>query len=84
MGTGFQPSLVFMRLVSHGATPLAAFMDRETVAGVMFPVYLISGEPPTGLTMDIAVVGTWLLTIAVGEWVARGLHSPDHFGQSAL
>lgn len=74
-------------MLRHRAWMIRAYaigMGSGTVAPVMFPVYLISGEPPTGLTMDIAVVGTWLLTIAVGEWVARGLHSPDHFGQSAL
>jgi uncharacterized membrane protein len=44
-----------------------------TVAPVMFPIYLITGAPPTGLASDIAVVGMWLLTIAVGEWVVRRL-----------
>ena len=51
-------------------------MGSGTVAPVMFPVYLISGEPPTGLTTDIVVVGMWLLTIAVGEWVVRRLAFP--------
>lgn len=51
-------------------------MGSGTPALVLFPVYLISGEPPTGLTTDIAVVGVWLLTIAVGEWVVRRLAFP--------
>ncbi len=51
-------------------------MGSGTVSLVLFPVYLISGEPPTGLTTDIVVVGTWLATIAVGEWVVRRLAVP--------
>jgi uncharacterized membrane protein len=61
-------------LLRHRAWMIRAYaigMGSGTVAPVMFPVYLIRGEPPTGLTTDIAVVGTWLLTIAVGEWVVR-------------
>jgi uncharacterized membrane protein len=60
----------------HRAWMIRAYaigMGSGTVALVMFPLYLISGEPPTGLTTDIAVVGTWLFTIAVGEWVVRRL-----------
>ena len=69
----------------HRAWMIRAYaigMGSGTVAPVMFPLYLIRGEPPTGLTTDIAVVGVWLLTIAVGEWVVRrpafpGPLSPD-------
>jgi Predicted membrane protein (DUF2306) len=46
-------------------------MGQGTVALVMFPIYLITGEPPTGLGSDIVVVGMWLLNIALGEWVVR-------------
>lgn len=48
-------------------------MGTGPVALVMFPIYLITGEPPTGLASDIVVVGMWLLSIAVGEWVVRRL-----------
>jgi hypothetical protein len=44
----------------------------------MFPVYLITGKPLMGLASDLAVVGVWLLTIAVGEWVARRFARPVH------
>jgi len=56
----------------------AIAMGSGTVAPVMFPVYLMSGEPPTGVIADIAVVGMWVLTIGVGEWVVRRLavHGP--------
>ncbi|GGJ22613.1 DUF2306 domain-containing protein [Neoroseomonas lacus] len=73
-------------MVRHRAWMIRAYaigMGSGTVALVMFPVYLISGEPPTGLTTDIVVVGMWLLTIAVGEWVVRRLASPDHCSRSA-
>ena len=42
----------------------------------MFPIYLITGVPPTGLATDIAVVGMWLINIALGEWVVRRLALP--------
>lgn len=54
----------------HRAWMIRAYaigMGSGTVAPVLFPVYLVSGEPPTGLITDIVVVVTWLLTIAVGE-----------------
>ncbi|MBP0464180.1 DUF2306 domain-containing protein [Roseomonas sp. PWR1] len=63
----------------HRAWMIRAYaigMGSGTVAPVMFPVYLISGEPPTGLTADIVVLGMWLLTIAVGQWVVRRLAFP--------
>lgn len=58
----------------HRAWMIRAYaigMGSGTVAPVIFPVFLINGEPPTGLTTDMAVVGMWLVTIAVGEWVVR-------------
>ena len=66
-------------MLRHRAWMIRAYaigMGSGTVALVLFPVYLISGEPPTGLTTDIVVVGMWLLTIAVGEWVVRRLAVP--------
>jgi uncharacterized membrane protein len=50
-------------------------MGTGTVALVMFPIYLITGAPPMGLASDIVVVGTWLLNIALGEWVVRRMAS---------
>jgi uncharacterized membrane protein len=66
-------------MLRHRAWMIRAYaigMGSGTVAPVMFPVYLIRGEPPTGLTTDIVVVGMWLLAIAVGEWVVRRLAFP--------
>lgn len=58
----------------HRAWMIRAYaigMGTGTVAPVLFPLYLVTGEPPTGLAFDIVVVGMWLLSIALGEWVAR-------------
>ena len=63
----------------HRAWMIRAYaigMGQGTVALVMFPLYLVTGEPPTGLTTDIVVVSMWLLNIALGEWVIRRMSSP--------
>jgi len=63
----------------HRAWMIRAYaigMGTGTVALVMFPVYLITGKPPTGLASDIVVVGMWLLNIALGEWVVRRIALP--------
>jgi hypothetical protein len=49
----------------------AVGMGTGPVALVMFPMYLINGEPINGLVSDIVVVGMWLVSIALGEWVIR-------------
>lgn len=46
-------------------------MGTGPVALVLFPIYLITGQPPTGLASDVVVVGMWLLSIGVGEGVVR-------------
>lgn len=66
-------------LPRHRAWMIRAYaigMGSGTVAPVMFPIYLIRGEPPTGLITDFLVVCMWLLTIAVGEWVVWRLACP--------
>jgi len=63
----------------HRAWMIRAYaigMGTGPVALVMFPLYLITGEPPTGLASDVLVVGMWLLSIALGEWVVRRLAMP--------
>ena len=60
----------------HRAWMIRAYaigMGQGTVALVMFPIYLITAVPPTGLTTDIVVVGMWLFNIALAEWVVRRL-----------
>jgi uncharacterized membrane protein len=63
----------------HRAWMIRAYaigMGQGTVALVMFPIYLITGEPPMGLATDIVVVGVWLLNIVLGEWVIRRMSNP--------
>jgi uncharacterized membrane protein len=66
-------------MLRHRAWMIRAYaigMGQGTVALVMFPIYLITGEPPMGLATDIVVVVMWLLNIALGEWVIRRLALP--------
>jgi len=46
------------------------------VSFVMFPIYIITGEPPSGLTSDLIFVGAWIVSIAVGEWVIARINRP--------
>ena len=66
-------------MLRHRAWMIRAYaigMGQGAVALVMFPIYLITGQPPMGLVTDIVVVGMWLLNIALGEWVVRRLAFP--------
>ena len=40
---------------------------------VLFPIYLLTGVPPTGLGSDLIFVASWIGSIAAGEWVIRRL-----------
>lgn len=63
----------------HRAWMIRAYaigMGQGTAALVLFPIYLITGEPPAGLTTAIVVVGMWLLNIALAEWVVCRLALP--------
>jgi uncharacterized membrane protein len=56
----------------HRAWMIRAYavgMGTGPVALVLFPMYLINGELIRGLVSDIVVVGMWLVSIALGEWV---------------
>lgn len=60
--------------VRHRAWAIRAYavgMGLGTVALVFIPLYIITGQPPFGLLSDILFVVTWVLTIAIGEVVAR-------------
>jgi hypothetical protein len=58
-------------IVRHRAWAIRAYaigMGSGTVALVFFPIYLIAGEPPSGLTADVIFVLWW-----ASEWVVRRL-----------
>jgi uncharacterized membrane protein len=59
---------------THRAWMIRAYaigMGGATVALAMFPIYLATGAPVTGITSDLVFVGWWLVTIAIGERVIR-------------
>ncbi len=49
----------------------AVGMGLGATALVFFPIYVITGQPPTGLASDILFVASWVLTIAFAEVVLR-------------
>ena len=59
-------------IASHGAWMIRAYaigVGGTTVAVVMFPIYLITGAPVTGLASDLVFVGWWLTMIWVAECI---------------
>lgn len=46
-------------------------MGATAVTMVFFPIYAITGEPPTGLAADIAFLGAWTACVVVAEIVVR-------------
>ena len=64
----------------HRAWVIRAYaigMGSGTVALVFFPIYIINGEPPTGLAADMVFIGWWAFNIGLAEWVIHRL-SPLH------
>ncbi len=80
-GTGLLVSLILAirhvragRRAAHGAWMIRAYalgMGQSLTAFVLLPVYLATGTPPVGLTADLAVAVSWVLTILVAERLAR-------------
>lgn len=63
----------------HRAWMIRAYavgMGQSTVSFIGLPIYLITGEPPVGTLMDLLIAGSWLLNIAIGEWVIRRTVAP--------
>jgi len=46
-------------------------MGTAPIGFVFFPLFLSTGVPPEGLTVDLVFVGTWITSIAVAEAVIR-------------
>ena len=51
-------------------------MGAATVSLIMFPIFVATGEPPAGLLSDLVFVGSWVINIAIGEWVIRRTAAP--------
>jgi hypothetical protein len=49
-------------------------MGSATVSFILFPIYIITGEPPNGLAADLAFVASWVINIGIAEMVIRRLH----------
>ena len=50
---------------------------QALVAFFLFPVYLITGEPPLGLIADLTVVLSWLITLVAAERIIRRIERPS-------
>ena len=49
----------------------ALAMGTAPIAFVFLPIYALTGVPPTGLTADLILIGTWLACIGAAEAVIR-------------
>ncbi len=61
-------------ILRHRAWAIRAYaigMGLGAVGLVFFPIYLVTGQPPTGVTSDILFVASWVLTIVFAEVVVR-------------
>lgn len=61
----------FLRHRAWAIRAYAIGMGLGAVSLVFFPIYIITGQPPTGLASDILFVASWVLTIAFAEVVIR-------------
>lgn len=64
------------RLARHAAWMVRAYaigMGTGTVSVLVLPIVLLTGRPPAGLDSDPVLLAAWLITVAVGEGVARRL-----------
>jgi len=46
-------------------------MGATAVTTVFFPIYVITGEPPTGLVADIIFLGSWAACVVLAEVLVR-------------
>ena len=46
-------------------------IGATAVTMVFFPIYLITGQPPTGLASDIAFLGAWTACVVFAEGLVR-------------
>lgn len=61
----------FLRHRAWAIRAYAVGMGLGTVALVFIPIYIVTGQPPVGLSSDILFVVSWGLTIAFAEVIIR-------------
>ena len=66
----------FLRHRAWAIRAYAIGMGLGAVSLVFFPIYIITGQPPTGLASDILFVASWVLTISLAEVVIRHFFHP--------
>ncbi|SFR34636.1 Predicted membrane protein [Yoonia tamlensis] len=52
----------------------AVGVGQSLVSFILFPVYLITGEPPAGVIADLVFAVSWVVTIGVAELIIARLH----------
>ena len=58
----------------HRAWMIRAYavgMGSATISFIMMPIFLITGEAVKGYAADLLFVASWLINIAIAEWVIR-------------
>jgi uncharacterized membrane protein len=58
----------------HRAWMIRAYaigMGPATISFIMLPIFLITGEPVEGYAADLLFVASWVINIAIAEWVIR-------------
>ena len=62
------------RVARHRAWMIRAYavgMGSATISFIMLPIFLITGEAVEGYAADLLFVASWLINIAIAEWVIR-------------
>ena len=67
-------------ILRHRAWMIRAYaigMGLGAVGLVFFAIYLVTGQAPTGLGSDLLFVGSWLMSILLGETIIRRTSRPS-------
>lgn len=49
----------------------AVGMGVATASLILFPIFIVTGEPPTGVASDVVFVAGYVVNIVFAEWVIR-------------
>lgn len=62
------------RFADHRAWMMRCYaitLGAATQTILLLPVFLLTGEPPTGLLVDLVFISAWVVNLTVAEWVIR-------------